>query len=444
MEGEPSACAKQFFVLTHEENALLCRVGAQTPMGRMVRRYWIPAITSDELEPSGAPKRVRLLGEDLVAFRAGDGRVGLVDEFCPHRGASLVLARNEDCALRCIYHGWKIDPAGRVLETPAEPEESSFAERVRAVAYPTREAGGLVWAYMGPAGLEPGFPAFEWTAIPDAHRLIFKAQTECNWVQAMEGALDSSHTPILHGNAIVPGAVTRTVYQGDQRIDRPTADKRPRLEVETTPYGMRYAAIRKPLVDPETTKYVRVTLFVAPVFVTFPAPDGFVYMQIFVPIDDQHTMFYFVQCRYDTPFDRDEETRRRFRAGMRLQLDLDENFRRAQRRENNWLQDREAMQQPDGSFSGIFGVQAQDMAVQESMGPIYDRHREHLGASDAALIRMRRLLIDAARAFAERDAPPLGLAERVAYHQLRSEEKLIPIDAPWQSVGAHAGEYAAP
>jgi phthalate 4,5-dioxygenase oxygenase subunit len=435
--------AKRFLVLTREENELLCRVGGETPMGRMVRRYWIPAIMSDELERDGAPKRVRLLGEDLVAFRSSDGSVGLLDEFCPHRGASLALARNENCALQCVYHGWRMDVSGRVLETPAEPEESTFAERMHALAYPVREAGGLVWAYLGPPGSEPPFPDFEWTSIPDAHRLIFKAQTDCNWVQAMEGALDSSHTPILHGNAIVPGAVSQTTYRSDQQIDRPTNDKRPRLEVEVTPYGFRYAAIRKPLVDPETTKYVRVTLFVSPVFVTFPAPAGFVYMQIFVPIDDEHTMFYFVQCRYDAPFDRDIEERRRFRAGMRLGLDLDENFRRAQRRENNWLQDRDAMRRPDGSFSGIFGVQAQDMAIQESMGAIYDRRREHLGASDAALIRMRRLMIDSVRAFAERGEAPLGLAQPVAYGRLRSEEKLIPIDEPWQAVGAFAGEYAS-
>jgi phthalate 4,5-dioxygenase oxygenase subunit len=419
-------------MLTREENELMCRVGADTPMGRMARRYWLPAIMSDELERNGSPKRVRLLGEDLVAFRDTNGRVGLVDESCPHRGASLALARNEDCVLQCLYHGWKIDATGAVTATPAEPEDSTFAQRLRAPSYATHEAGGLVWAYMGPSGMEPPFMDFEWTTIPDAQRLIFKARTECNWVQAMEGALDSAHTPFLHGNAIVPGAVAKTTYQSDFKIDRPTNDKKPRMAVEDTPYGMRYAAIRKPLIDPDTMQYVRVTLFAAPCYVTFPAPAGFVYMQIFVPIDDYNTIFYFVQCSYDKAFDPDTIEKRRYRAGFRIGIDIDEEFRRIPRRANNWQQDRAGMRDGTGSFSGLFGVQAQDIAIQESMGAIYDRSKEHLGASDAALIRMRRRLIDGVRAF-EQGAPPLGLAEAVAYATLQAEEKLIPIDEPWQS-----------
>jgi phthalate 4,5-dioxygenase oxygenase subunit len=419
-------------MLTREENELMCRVGADTPMGQMARRYWLPALMSDELERGGDPKRVRLLGEDLVAFRDANGRVGLLDESCPHRGASLALARNEGCELQCLYHGWKIDATGSVTSTPAEPEESTFAQRLRATAYATRESGGLIWAYLGPAGKEPPFMEFEWTAIPDAQRLIFKARTECNWVQAMEGALDSSHTPILHGNAIVPGAVAKTTYASDFQIDRPTDDKRPKLAVEDTPYGIRYAAIRKPLVDPETMQYARVSLFVAPCYVTFPAPAGFVYMQIFVPIDDHNTMFYFVQCTYGKGFDAETIEKRRYRAGFRIGIDIDENFRRIPRRANSWQQDRAGMRDGSGSFSGIFGVQAQDIAIQESMGALYDRSREHLGASDAALIRMRRRLIDGVRAF-ERGAAPLGLAEAIDYAALQAEEMLIPIGEPWQS-----------
>jgi len=425
-------------MLTREENELLCRVGPNVPMGRMLRRYWLPAIMSDELEPEGKPKRVRLLGEDLVAFRDKNGDVGLLEESCPHRGASLAIARNEDCILQCLYHGWKIDATGTVRETPSEPEDSTFAQRVRAVAYPTHEAGGLVWTYMGPVDAQPPFMNFEWTTFPQPQRLIFKARTECNWVQAMEGALDTAHTPLLHGNAITPGAVTLTTYKSDLKIDRPSNDTRPRLHVEDTPYGLKYAAVRTPLVDPETTQYVRVTQFIAPCYVTFPAPAGFTYMQLFVPIDDCNTMFYFAQVSCERPFDPDQIEKRRYRAGFREGIDIDADFRRAQRRENDWLQDRASMRDPkNGNFSGIFGVQAQDMAIQESMGPIYDRSKEHLGASDAALIRMRRRLIDGVRAF-ERGEPALGLAERIPYELVRSEEKLIPIDAPWQTVGALA------
>ena len=324
-------------MLTREENELLCRVGPNVPMGRMLRRYWLPAIMSDELEPEGKPKRVRLLGEDLVAFRDKNGDVGLLEESCPHRGASLAIARNEDCILQCLYHGWKIDATGTVRETPSEPQDSTFAQRVRAVAYPTHEAGGLVWTYMGPADAQPPFVNFEWTAFPQPQRLIFKARTECNWVQAMEGALDTAHTPLLHGNAITPGAVTLTTYKSDLKIDRPSNDTRPRLHVEDTPYGLKYAAVRTPLVDPETTQYVRVTQFIAPCYVTFPAPAGFTYMQLFVPIDDCNTMFYFAQVSCERPFDPDQIEKRRYRAGFREGIDIDADFRRAQRRENDWL-----------------------------------------------------------------------------------------------------------
>jgi phthalate 4,5-dioxygenase len=423
-------------MLTNEENQRLCRVGPDAPMGRMMRRYWIPAALSSELEAGGAPRRTRLLGEDLVAFRGTDGVVGVLDENCPHRGASLVLARNEadgdggGCGLRCLYHGWKIAASGRVLETPAEPQESNFAARVRAISYPTYEAGGIVWTYMGPAGSEPPRMTFDWMVYPPDHVIIHKAREECNWAQCLEGVIDSAHSNYLHANLIKPAAGTRSVKDDAGVTRRPSGDGAPRLEAENTPYGFRYAATRRPVVNPDTQKLVRITLFIAPFYSIFPGAAGWTHMQLFVPIDDEHTMFHFIQVHQNGPLDEEARVTRQTRAGMRPGVDLDEQFRKVRKRENLWLQDRDAM--ANGSMTGIIGVNNEDIAMQESMGPVYDRTKEHLGASDVAVIRMRRIMLDGLKNF-EAGAPPPGLAEPVAYETLRAEEKMLPLDAPWQT-----------
>ena len=423
-------------MLTQEENELLCRIGPKAPMGRMLRRYWIPAALSGELMAGGAPRRTRLLGEDFVAFRGHDGVVGVLDELCPHRGASLVLARNEECGLRCIYHGWKIDASGRVLEMPAEPEELGFADRVRANAYPVYEAGGIVWTYLGPPGTEPPQMHFDWMSLPAEHRMIQKAREECNWAQCLEGVIDSAHSGFLHSNVIkaVPGE--NSIIPEDQgNTQRPSDDRAPRIEAENTAYGFQYAAIRRPLIDPESRDYVRVTLFVAPFISLFPGPLGWTSMQIFVPIDDEHTMFHFIQTRHDKAIDELTRSRRAKRSGMELGVDLDpHDYRKIRSRANNWMQDRVEME--TGSFTGIHGVNNEDIAVQESMGPIYDRAKEHLGTSDVAVIRMRRIMLDGVRAFVEHGAPPVGLAEPVAYETLHAGERMVPHGERWQAAMA--------
>ena len=419
-------------MLTREENELLTRVGPDTAMGTMLRRYWIPAALSTELEAGGAPRRTRLLGEDFVAFRAADGTVGIMEEHCPHRGASLVLARNVVCTLQCIYHGWMIATDGRVLETPAEPEGSHFADKVRARAFPVYEAGGIVWTYLGPPEYQPAEMHFDWMARPAEHRMITKVHEECNWAQSLEGVIDTAHSNFLHSNLIKPvaglDATTVAPNQGETR--RPSGDPAPRIETENTPYGFRYAAIRRPLVDPELRDYIRVTLFVAPFYAFFPGPIGWTYMQLFVPIDDTHTMFHFIQVQHDAPVDSAARVRRDERSFMRPGIDLDSEYRKVRKRENNWLQDRAAMLA--GSFTGIDGVNNEDIAVQESMGPIFDRSHEHLGVSDTAVIRMRRIMIDGVRRFMD-GAPPVGLAEPVAYETLHAEERMVPKGEPWQA-----------
>jgi phthalate 4,5-dioxygenase len=419
-------------MLTNEENALLCHVGPLTAMGRMVRRYWMPALLSEELQPDGAPKRVRLLGENLVAFRDSRGRVGLLEESCPHRGVSLLLARNEECGLRCLYHGWKFDVSGTVLDMPAELEPEGFIDRVRAVAYPAREAGGVVWAYLGPAGAEPPPMDFEFTKFPDSHNVIVKARIECNWVQCLEGVIDSAHTTYLHADTFKPAAgFLSSTYRGDSLlVDRPTSDGRPRFEVENTPYGFRYAAIRRPVNDDKNV-YVRVTLFVAPFYGLFAGQDGWGSLQAFVPIDDEHTMLYFVRYNLTRPVDPEERKRHAAWSGLVPGVDLDDEFRKFRSKDNDWLQDRDAMKRGT-SFSGLRGVQMEDAVVQESMGPIYDRSKEHLGSSDIAVVRMRRLMLQSLRSFTENAQPPLGLTAPVAYSQLRAEEKIIPLGTAWK------------
>jgi phthalate 4,5-dioxygenase oxygenase subunit len=421
--------------MTSEENERLVRIGPGTPMGEMLRRYWMPALTAGELHAGGRPKRVRLLGEHLVAFRGRDGELGLIEEGCPHRGASMALARVEGCTLRCPYHGWQVDAAGRVVETPAEPETSTFKDKVRSRAYPLREFAGLLWAYLGAPACEPPMMAFEWATLPETHRWIGKIREECNWSQCVDGILDSVHINYLHADAFSVADLATAKMDGGTFV-LPSNDGRPRIEVETTPYGFRYATIRKPAVNPETTQHVRVTQFIAPIYTLVPPPAGLILMQIFVPIDDESTMFYFVKARTDGPMSDAERTTHEVRSQMRPGFDMDADFRKFRSRENDWLQG-----DGDEPFAlRVPGVAMQDMVVQESMGPIFDRSREHLGASDAAVIRFRRLMLESMQRFTQHGEAPLGLREPVAYAAVRGEDRLLPHGAPWQSVGA----YTAP
>jgi phthalate 4,5-dioxygenase oxygenase subunit len=324
---------------------------------------------------------------------------------------------------------------------PSEPEESTFKDRVRATAYPCQERNGVVWAYLGPPGLEPPLPDFAWTKLPPEQVCIIKVEQQSNWAQGIEGVIDSAHASYLHAGDIrpleeasVPGGTSHYVKESDAFLQRPSNDRRPRLEAQNTDYGFRYAAIRKPIREPERYKYIRTTAFVAPCFAFFAPPPGWIYMQCWVPIDDEHSMFYFVQADVTGPVD---EAALRKRSGLVKGVDLDEHDRSIRTSKNLWLQDREAMRR--GSFSGIHGVQNQDMAVQESMGPIYDRTKEHLGSSDVAVIRFRRLMLDAARRV-QAGGVPLGLERPVPYDRVAAEEKIIPIETPWQVVGAFAGE----
>jgi len=432
-------------MLTAEENETLTRVGAGTPMGTLMRRYWLPACTSHDLEAGGSPFSVRLLGEDLVAFRSGDGTVGLVGERCPHRGTSLLLARNLDCALECIYHGWQIAPDGSIVDMPAEPEDSTYKEKFRHVAYPVREAGGVVWAYLG-SGRPPEIPNFEWLDLPPGHALFLRGIMRGNWAQALEGAIDSAHQTYLHDArsriARDRAHVERIAAEGGELTDgfdetgqviRPWNDGRPRLKVENTPYGFCYAALRKPMIQEDKLQNVRVSFFVAPVFVIIPGPAGWAQLLVHVPIDDTNTMFWHVRANLERPYSVEEEQLHRQAAGLVPGVDIDARFNRVASRENLWLQDRDEMRFGD-RLSGMLGTVNEDHAVQESLGPIVDRTNEHLGTSDQAVIRFRRLMLDAT-ATPEGELP-IGIGPEVDVSALRGVDKTVPLDLEWQAVAS--------
>ncbi len=425
-------------MLTAEENDLLCRVEGQAPMGQLMRRHWLPACMSEEVrEADGTPVRVKLLGEDLVAFRDTDGRIGVVGEYCPHRRASLVFGRNEECGLRCLYHGWKIDVDGNVLEMASEPPESRMAEKVKHTAYPTREAGGFVWVFMGPAETMPDFERPAFAPNPSTKVSIVKMHVATNWAQILEGAIDSAHSSSLHSTDMPPARVASSTASDDGLWRRPTTDKAPRLQVQLTNYGFRYAAIRRPIMNAATHDYVRITAYVAPITVLIPPNNRYSLVQLSAPMDDVNTMFYFIAWSDGEGID--QEAFRKLCAAQ-IGIDLDQNYRKIRTRENNYLQDRKAMKL--GDFTGIRGIPTQDMAMWETMGPIANRSEERLGASDVAIVQFRRLMLDALRRF-QAGEPAIGTTEpRVPHIKLRSFEGVVPKSTKWRELGASPEELA--
>jgi phenylpropionate dioxygenase-like ring-hydroxylating dioxygenase large terminal subunit len=422
-------------MLSAEDNALLTRVGPGTPMGRTMRRYWLPALLARELpEPDCPPVRVRLLGEDLVAFRDSAGRVGLLEEHCPHRRASLYFGRNEEHGLRCVYHGWKFDVEGRCLEMMNEPEELSFAAKVRAVAYPTLELGGLVWAYLGPPERQPPPPAFAWLRQPAGQRHVSKVIQESNWLQGLEGGIDTSHAPILH--RVLRADSPRPGFKPTNPFVRGGA---PRLVVEPTDYGYRYAGVR-PLGEAEV--HIRTYHFVLPFHQIRPSQTERGLRTIaghaWVPMDDHTTMVYnWEYSATGEPLSDQDRLERRLGNGPE---DVDQaTFRARRHRGNDYLLDRRV--QKTETFTGIEGINTQDRAIQESMGPVVDRSREHLGPADRAVIQARRLLLQAVR-IAEGGGMPSGLAP--SYGAIRAAEAVLPREADWPAVLAAEGGWAVP
>jgi phthalate 4,5-dioxygenase oxygenase subunit len=424
-------------MLSREDNELLCRVEGDAPMGRLMRSHWIPACLSEEVvERDGTPVRVRLLGEELVAFRDSEGRLGVVDEHCPHRRASLALGRNEECGLRCLYHGWKIDVEGNVVDRPSEPCDSGVASKIRHKAYPSREAGGFVWIWMGAADAMREFEPPAWAPSAGIRTSIVKIHVGCNWAQVLEGAIDSAHSSSLHSTDMVPAQVENAGATDSEWL-RPSTDKAPRLQLQRTDFGFRYVAIRRPISDAETHDYLRITLFVAPFTVLIPPNNRYNLSILNIPVDDINTMFYFIAWSNGEGID--QESWRKF-CGAQVGIDLDSNFRRVRTRENNYLQDRTAMK--SGSHTGIEGIPNQDIAMWETMGSIADRSRERLGATDVAIVQFRRIMVDAARKLRD-GLPAIGTAPgRVPQVKLKSFEGIVPKTTRWDTLGVAEEELA--
>jgi len=416
-------------MLTPEENELLCRVEGDAPMGQLMRRHWTPVLLSEELaQPDGKPVRVRVLGEDLVAYRDTEGRVGLLDEMCPHRRASLVYGRNENCGLRCLYHGWKIDVEGKVVEMFSEPTESTLKDKVRHKAYPTHEAHGFVWAYMGPPETMPAFSAGPINADGESPVSIVKMLVPCNWAQITEGQIDSAHSSSLHSTDMKPARVAGAAAD-EKSWYRPSTDKSPRLEIERTPYGFHYAAIRRPIKQAATHNYVRVTEYVAPYISLIPPNNLYNVASVIVPIDDTHTMFHFVAWGgSDCP---DTEQWRQFCHAV-PGVDLHADFSPKRTLENDFGQDRQTM--TEGSFTGIDGIPNQDLAMWVGMGPIVDRSLDRLGASDRAIVEFRQLMVQAAARMRD-EAQALGAGDAaVDQSRIASFEGVIDKTIDWRGL----------
>lgn len=408
------------------DNELMCRVEGDAPMGQIMRRHWLPVCMSEEVaEPDGAPVRARLLGENLVVFRDSEGRIGVLDELCPHRRASLVFGRNEACGLRCLYHGWKFDVDGKIVDMPSEPADSRMYN-LQHKAYPAREAAGFIWAWMGPPEEMREFETPSWAPTATTRISIVKIHAECNWAQVLEGSIDSAHSSSLHSTNM-PTAEVEGSTATETAWLRPSNDKAPRFEVEQTPYGFHYAALRRPIREPETQVYVRTTVFIAPFTVLIPPNDKYKLAQMLVPIDDVNCMFYWVAWHETGGISQDAW--RKF-CGAQVGVDLDASYRKLRNARNSYLQDRAKMKA--GDFTGIEGIPTQDMAMWESMGPIADRSEDHLGSSDAAIIQFRRQMVAAARDF-QAGKPAIGVARGARLLDLASFEGVAPKTVDWRT-----------
>jgi phenylpropionate dioxygenase-like ring-hydroxylating dioxygenase large terminal subunit len=414
-------------MLRTEDNEAVTRVGPGTLMGNLMRQYWVPAMLSSELpRPNCPPVRVLLLGEKLIGFRDSAGKVGLLGNSCPHRGASLFFARNEECGLRCVYHGWKFDVDGRCTDMPSEPPDSNFKDKVRAKAYPCVERGGLVWTYMGPRQTPPPLPSLEATQLPLEQTVAIAYQRNCNWLQGLEGDIDTAHIGFLHFGSDSPDDAPPGTFRYYTLKERA-----PRYTVLDTPYGAMYGAYRP---AGPGQNYWRIAQFLFP-FWTMPPTGllgGKMVARAWVPMDDEHMlMFMTIPAQIQ---------RSRDLLGPKgpVAPDLLPNttgwygrFRLAACEDNDYLMDRDA-QERDDEYSGISGIHLQDQAITESMGPIYDRSQEHLGSSDAMVIRVRRLLLKAASALAGEGAVPPGVDDPASY-AVRSGGVFLDEDADWVS-----------
>lgn len=380
-------------MLATPDNETLTQVGAGTPMGELFRRFWLPALIPSELpSPDCPPVRIRLLGEELVAFRDTGGNIGFLAANCPHRGASLFFGRNEENGLRCVYHGWKFDTAGNCTDMPNEPpvrarHASPLQHKVKVAAYPGVEWGGLIWIHMGPAHLRPELPQIEWATVPEEHRFLRKVLLEANYTQGMEGELDSAHASFLHRWVKVDEMPNRRGFNGALLFNSVA----PILMVKDTDYGFAYGA-RRAL--PDGSYQWRVTQWLLPTHSMIPSPNWPHFGHVWTPIDDETTWNFYYAYNPERPLTQEEVEY--YGSGVTAVPKMAPGTMRSlANAENDYLIDR--LMQRTTNYTGITSSGAQDLAMAQSMGRVLDRTKEHLGSTDLAIIRARRTLISLAR-----------------------------------------------
>ena len=416
-------------MLRKDQNDLLTQTGPGTPMGQFFRCYWLPALLADELpENECPPVRVKLLAERLLAFRDTDGRYGLIDEFCAHRGVSLWFGRNEESGLRCPYHGWKYDVTGQCIEVPSEPEESGFCRKIKLKSYPLVERGGVLWTYMGPPEKQPPLPEWEFATVPADHSFVSKRLQECNWLQAMEGGIDSSHVSFLHR-----GELNRDpLFKGSKGNQYNLTDAKPYFEVVESAGGLLVGARRN---AENGNYYWRITQWVMPSFTMIPPrADHPVHGHFWIPIDDDNCWAWSFDYCATKPLTTEQLQAMHDGKGVHVKY-VPGTFRPLANKDNDYLIDR-AAQKAGKTFSGVEGISMQDASLQESMGPIVDRTKENLVSTDNGIIMARHRLLRAAKALIEKGITPPGVDP--AHQRVRSAAMVLPQDQPFKDAAKQA------
>ncbi|HEY2698586.1 MAG TPA: Rieske 2Fe-2S domain-containing protein [Pseudonocardiaceae bacterium] len=406
-------------MLKQEINELLTRTGPDTEMGDLFRQYWIPAMLAEELPEDGCPPvRVKLLSERMIAIRDSSGRYGLMDEFCAHRGVSLWFGNNETNGLRCAYHGWKYDVTGQCVEVPSEPANSGFCAKVKLTAYPLVKIGDVLWTYMGDPAKQPPLPEYEWVHVPSEQTYTSKRWQECNWLQALEGGIDSSHVSWLHS----AGLKNDPLFKGSKGNQYNLNDMKPYFEVVDSEGGL-YVGVRRNA--EEGHYYWRITPWVMPAFTMVPPRgDHPVHGHFWVPIDDENCWVFTFDYQPVRALTESEVQAMKDGHGVHNEF-VPGTYRPLANKDNDYLMDRAAQKRGE-TFSGIKGIAMQDASLQESMGPIVDRGKERLVSADSGIIKARRKLIQAALDLREQGLTPPGVDPE--HHKVRSAAIVLPKD----------------
>ncbi|HWZ48160.1 MAG TPA: aromatic ring-hydroxylating dioxygenase subunit alpha [Herbaspirillum sp.] len=411
-----------------EQNELLTQTGPGTPMGDLFRRYWIPAIMSSELPENDCPPvRVKLLSERMIAFRDSEGKLGLIDEFCAHRGVSLWFGRNEENGLRCPYHGWKYETTGQCVDVPSESAESGYCKKIKLKSYPLIDRGGILWTYMGPPELQPALPEYEFAMVGPKRSYVSKRHQECNYLQAMEGGIDSSHVSFLHSGALEHDPL----FKGAKGNQYNLQDFQVKFEVVESEGGLLIGARR----NAENGHYYwRITQWVMPCFTAIPPRgDHPIHGHFWIPIDDEHCWSWSYDYHPARDLSATEVKAMEDGHGIHVKL-IPGTFIPVQNSSNDYLMDR-AAQKAKISFSGISGIAIQDSSLQESMGPIADRSKENLVSTDNGIIMARHRLRKAVQAMQKGIAPP-GLDP--VTHRVRSASLVLPPDVAFKDAAKDA------